>query len=197
MINVEKTIISQYANAPTILELIGRMDDAIDPRADINQIYSCIWNIDTACKNGLDIWGRIVGVGRALKIPSVDKFFGFHEAIPGVYPFNEGVFYDGTTPESEVILLPDDSYRSLILVKALANITKVNAPSVNRLLLLLFPNRGDCHVQDNEDMSISYIFNFELSPIERAIITQAGVVPRPCGVSATLNETGLPPAVLN
>jgi hypothetical protein len=197
MIDVQQTVISQYANSPTIMGLIERMNDAIDPRADLDAIYDSIWNIETAKGFGLDIWGRIVGVSRSLKIPSSDKFFGFAEAVPGVYPFGEGVFYDGTVPESEVVLLPDESFRKLILTKAMANITLMNAPSINKLLQNLFPGRGDCHVEDDGGMAMSYVFNFTLTPIERAIITQSGVIPRPAGVSALLKEIYLPPAVLN
>lgn len=66
MKNVEQTIISQYANSPTLLKLIRNFNDYIDPTCDIDNFYDFIWNVDTAQGFGLDIWGRIVGVSRAL-----------------------------------------------------------------------------------------------------------------------------------
>lgn len=66
MINVEQTIISQYGNSATISKLIQNMNDNIDPRADIDNFYHFIWNVDTAEGFGLDIWGRIVGVDRSI-----------------------------------------------------------------------------------------------------------------------------------
>lgn len=66
MINVEQTIISQYGNSPTILALIQNMNGNIDPRADLDGFFNFIWNVDTAQGFGLDIWGRIVGIGRII-----------------------------------------------------------------------------------------------------------------------------------
>ena len=72
MENVSQTILSQYANSPTITQLIQNMDGYIDPSADIDSFYDMIWNIDSAVGKGLDIWGKIVGLenGRKLTIPS-------------------------------------------------------------------------------------------------------------------------------
>jgi hypothetical protein len=64
MLNVEQTIISQYGNSSTIGQLIQNMNENIDPRADIDNFYDWVWNIETAQGFGLDIWGRIVGVNR-------------------------------------------------------------------------------------------------------------------------------------
>lgn len=67
MIDVESTIISQYANSPTITQLIAGMNAYIDPRADIDNFYNYVWNVETAQKFGLDIWGRIVGINRQIQ----------------------------------------------------------------------------------------------------------------------------------
>lgn len=64
MINVEQTIISQYGNSSTIGQLIQNMNENIDPRADIDNFFNYVFNIETAQGFGLDIWGRIVGVSR-------------------------------------------------------------------------------------------------------------------------------------
>jgi hypothetical protein len=72
VINVEQTIISQYGNSATISKLIHNMNENIDPRADIDNFYSFIWNVDTAQGFGLDIWGRIVGVSRSLFTNAAD-----------------------------------------------------------------------------------------------------------------------------
>lgn len=72
MRNVEQTIISQYGNSVTISALIGNMNDYIDPRADIDNFYSFIWNVDTAQGFGLDIWGRIANVSREIFTNPVD-----------------------------------------------------------------------------------------------------------------------------
>jgi hypothetical protein len=181
--NVEQTIISQYANSPTIVELIRSMNDCIDPRADLDAFYNLVWNVDTAEGFGLDFWGRVVDVPRLLRIPANDKTLGFTTAsVPADWaPFNQGVWHTGASA-SQAYLLPDDLYRVLILTKALANIVAVTAPSLNRLLRNLFPGRGKCYVLDNGNMSMSFFFEFSLTPAEYAILTLSGVLPHPAGV---------------
>ena len=66
MENVLQTVISEYANSPTMLALIQSFNAAVEANGDIDNFYSWIWNIATAQGFGLDIWGRIVGVVRTI-----------------------------------------------------------------------------------------------------------------------------------
>lgn len=192
MIDVEQTIISQYGNSATITQLVRNMNAYIDPRADFDAFYDFVWNVETAQGFGLDIWGRIVNVSRELTIGDVTNRFGFNEALPGSYPFDEQTFYDSTPSATNTYALSDDAYRQLILVKALANISASNAMSLNQLLQNLFINRGRCYVNDLGAMNFRYTFEFLLTPFEFAIMTQSGALPRPAGVGASLINTVLP-----
>ena len=192
MLNIEQTVISQFGNSPTILQLINNMNAYIDPRSDIDNFFNCLWNIDTAFGVFLDIWGRIVNVGRDLKIPADDEFFGFSEAAPDFYPFDDGTFYDGTVPATQTYTLTDEPYRKLILAKAMANITRMTAPSINQLLQNFFAGRGRCYCNDMGYMRMFYTFEFDLTDYEFAIITQSGVFPRPAGVKAFIFQSDLP-----
>jgi hypothetical protein len=192
MINVEQTIISQYGNSATISRLIANMNEYLDPRADFDAFYDFVWNVDTAQGFGLDIWGRIVNIGRDLLLSDAELYFGFSDALPGSYPFGEQPFYDGTEPATQTYRLADDAYRTLILVKALSNISATNAPSLNQLLQNLFGDRGRVYVNDMGGMNIRYTFEFLLTGYEFAIMTQSGAIPRPAGVGATIFNTNLP-----
>jgi hypothetical protein len=192
MIDVERTIISQYGNSPTLLALIHGMNAHLDPRADFDAFFDFVWNVDTAQGFGLDIWGRIVNIGRELQLSGSPLYFGFSEALPGSFPFNEQPFYDGSAPATQTYLLADDAYRTLILVKALANISSTNAPSLNRVLQNLFINRGRCYANDLGGMQMRYTFEFLLTEFEFAILTQSGALPRPAGVGLSLLSTETP-----
>jgi hypothetical protein len=183
MIDVERTIISQYSASPTLKQLVRNMNEYVDPRANMEAFYNAVWNVDTAVGFGLDIWGKIVGVGRLLRIPGNTRIFGFkNDSIPPDWkPFNHGTFYTGTVL-SQAYYLPDDTYRTLILTKALANIVATTAASINQLLRNLFPNRGRAYVIDLGGMAMQYVFEFNLSAAEYAILTQSGVMPHPAGV---------------
>lgn len=183
MLKVERTIISQYANSPTLNALIENMNEYIDPRVNMTNFYDFVWNVDTAQGFGLDIWGKIVGVSRLLKIPGNTKTLGFANADfpPDWAPFNQGTWYTGVN-SGQAFILPDDTYRTLILTKALANIVATTAASMNRLIQNLFPGRGVAYVIDNGGMSMTFYFEFDISTAEYAILTQSGALPHPAGV---------------
>jgi hypothetical protein len=189
MENFSATIISAFANSASIFQLISSMNDYIDPSADIDNFYDLLWNVDTAEGYGLDVWGRIVGVGRVLQVAS-GLYFGFAEAADATSesPFNSGgpLYSGGATTGN--FSISDDAYRVLIFAKALANICDGSIPAINQVLLNLFPGRGNVYATDGNDMTMTFTFAFSpiLSPVEFAIVSQSGILPRPAGVAATV-----------
>ena len=194
MLNIIRTIASQWGNSPSIRAMIDDWNECIDPRVNLAEFYAAWWNVDTAYGAGLDNWGRIVGVSRLLHIPNDADTFGFSNtsAPPDWQPFNQGTFFAGDGA-SQTYVLDDAGYRTLILTKALANITATNARGLNSLLRLLFPHRGRAYVRDNGNMSMTFVFEFSLTPVEYAILTESGVLPHPAGVA--YNVVVVPAAV--
>ena len=185
MEKVSETLISQYATSPSLVRLIEGMNDWIDPSSDIDQFHDLVWNVYTAVGYGLDVWGRIVGVGRVLKITTTGKYFGFDEATNiSADPFNTSPFYSGQKINNNFILA-DDGFRVLVLAKAFANICDGSIPAINHILLTLFPRRGNCFIRDGQNMTMTYTFPFKLSPVEAAIVAQSGILPRSTGVAST------------
>lgn len=185
-----RTIISQYANSPILTALIGDIFEWLDPTADIDDFFSNVMDIDTAIGEGLDVWGRILDVSRTLQLQAT-RYFGFDEqSTLTVDPFNQSPFYTGGASTNNYDLA-DDAYRVLLLAKAAANITDGSIKSINAILLALFPNRGNCYCTDGGEvagtnMTMTYTFIFALTPVEAAIVTQSGALPRPAGVQATV-----------
>ena len=128
---------------------------AADQTENPDNFFDFIWSVDTAQGYGLDVRGRIVGVGRVVQVANND-FFGFAQAVPGVQSWNEGfvngsfiggVFYSGSNLTS-AFSLSDTAFRRLILAKAAANISNGSIPVVNSILRGLFPGRGNAYVTD-------------------------------------------------
>ena len=188
MQNVEQTIISQYGNSSIIGTLIDGFNQCVDPAADIDNFYNIVWNVETAQGFGLDIWGRIVGVSRVLFLPPSQLYFGFQTSDTDSQPFNQAIFYVRGDPlgSGGNVALGDDDYRTLIYVKALANISGCNAPTINQLLQNLFPGRGNPYMRDLLNMNIEYVFDFYLTPTEIAILTNSGALLRPAGVGVSI-----------
>lgn len=184
------TIISQYGNSPAIDGIIESTADAIDPTLDFQSFFDLIWNVVTAQGYGLDVWGRIVGVSRTIQIVGTVDYLGFEEAgDPGFQPFDTAPFFSGESVTSNFDL-SDTAFRTLIFAKALSNICDGSIKAINQLLINLFPNRGNCFVRDNLDMTFTYVFQFVLSAVELAIVQTSGVLPKPTGVSFDVSQEG-------
>ncbi|GAB6854471.1 DUF2612 domain-containing protein [Asaia astilbis] len=186
--DISETILSQYQNANGWKTIIYSFAEAVDPDVFFDAWYEKIWNPRTAVGIGLDIWGRIVGVGRVLQVAS-DGFIGFEEAEEGgtstvIRGFNRGVFYSGQ-PTTSNVALTDEAYRSLIFAKAAANITDCSITSINSILMSLFGYAGRCYVIDTGKMTMTYKFEFVPTPVELSIIYRSGVLPQPTGVAVS------------
>lgn len=72
----------QYANSPIIQQLITDRHDYFQT-VWTDDFYNKVWNVDTAQGFGLDIWGRIVVIGRSVRINTIDRTFGYYEAWSG------------------------------------------------------------------------------------------------------------------
>lgn len=211
--DVWQTVISQYANSPILTQLILDLDAYIDQTQNLDAFYDFVLNLDTAEGYGLDVWGRIVGVNRVLQV-NAGNWFGFEEATPGSYTFGQGSYYSGTSLTSNYAL-SDEAYRTLIFAKAAANITNGSIPAINRILMTLFPHRGNAYVTEGSQqgewfgfaesvnaqgfnqaafysgsaltsMTMTYTFEFQLSSVELAIVQNSGVLPKPTGVAASV-----------
>ena len=184
-LNCEETIISQYANSPILLTLINNMNSYIDASANFFNFYNQIWNINSATGYGLDVWGRIVGVKRNVNMPlsAIVQQSIFYFAETGVNtPFSPGgaaPFYGGSEINT-VYRLSDDVYRSLILVKALANISNCSAQAYNQLVQNLF-GQNSCYTSELGSMAMQLTFT-NISVFDYYLIVNAGVLPRPAGV---------------
>lgn len=175
------TVISQYANSPILLQIVDDFAQWLDPGRRFEDFFTLLWNINTAVGYGLDVWGRILGVDRVLQVLAGREYLGF-EQDADAQSFGHGVFYSGA-PLTGNYALTDDAYRVLLLAKAALNITDASIPAINTILLNLF---GQGYVRDNLDMTMTYVFNTPLNPVETSIVYQSGVLPKPCGVSFTV-----------
>jgi hypothetical protein len=162
--NWSETLLSRFSNSTILVALISSFDAAMDPAADIAAFLQYIWNVRSAVGNGLNIWGKIVGIARVI-------------------------------PSSPPITLSDFDYQTLILIKAAANIGNVTIPTLNRLLTSIFGSYGIVYVQDNLNMTITYVFNFPPTTAQLAFVGFSGALPRPAGVLVNVTWPFMPSEV--
>lgn len=164
MINWRQTVISQYNQSESLLTLLEAVNQWIDPNQNFENFFLLIWNILSEPDNppgssyGLDVWGRIVNIGRVLSLTTGGPYFGFQEAGDRV-GFGQGPFWGGPTITTN-FTLTDPDYRRLILAKAAFNITNGSIPAINQILLHLFSGRGNCYVTDGANGPTGIWFGF-------------------------------------
>ncbi|MGQ6231527.1 DUF2612 domain-containing protein [Serratia sp. IR-2025] len=189
----EDTIISQYAGSPKLRSIIETFNAIMDAGGFIDNFHDMIWNIETADTYGLDLWGKIVVVSRLLTVTPSDKFFGFVEAknptpvIDDPQPFDQYPFYTGEQ-QTSTVSLTNEAYRKLIMLKAMANITDCTIPNMNKMLMYMFGSSGKAYVRNDGGMVMTYVFEFQLSTVELAIVQSSGALPSPAGVTVNIEQ---------
>lgn len=187
--NIDATLISQYAQSPVLTQLIDNYAQYFDQSANWDNFYQYAWNIDTAQNWGLDFWGKVLGVGRYLEIPTAADYLGFQGAAGTASgsAFDVGVFFDGATA-TQTYALPDPDYRTLLYAKAFANICRCCIPVLNQLMRMLFSAYGDAYCLDNGNMQMTYYLGFTPTSVQLAIVEQSGVLPHPTGVAVSVSH---------
>lgn len=171
----------QYANSPVIQTIRNFYFEDLDATKFSDDFYNNVWNIETAGTYGLDFWGKVVNISRYFKIPAEEEVFGFNTGAKDWYPFSNKPFVS-IERTTNTFRLENDAYRTLIYAKAMSNIFGRSCKNFNRMLAILFGDRGGAYVLDLGDMRIRFVFEFFLTPYEKVIIQNRDVFPRPAGV---------------
>lgn len=182
----QETILRQYSGLEKIYNLIDTFDQAVSMDDFTDTFIDHVWDVLSNGTYGLDVWGKIVNIGRYITTSTSGKFFGFQgtttdENATFPHPFNQHPFYAGKQ-ETTNVRLGNDAYRTLILAKAFSNISIATIPDINKFLTMMFKGRGIAYIVNNKDMSITVITNFSLYPYELAILQNYDVIPIPSGV---------------
>lgn len=179
---IDKTIQSQYSASPHIEALVNAFWDCLNPEADIELIYNNMVNLDTAVDFGLDVWGRIVAVGREYVAVAEDyPYFGFSEE--GVindraYPFDNAPFYTQVTGK---VKLSDDAYRTYIFIKAMINIGDSTLSSLNRMIATMFPD-ADIKILHVDTMKLRVLIMSEFSEADKGALLNLQWLPTGVGL---------------
>jgi hypothetical protein len=143
--------------------------------------------------------------------------FGVGIVGSNVYQFmaGSGPFYNGESTQNSYSMT-DSQFRQLIYAKAMFNVTNGSVPAINAILRALFCGPlnlftefptygigpflgssgsgpiplGNAYVQDNQNMTISYVFDFPLTALQIATIYQSNILPSPTGVLVYVQQVG-------
>lgn len=138
----------------------------------------------------LDMDGAIVGQTRYLKNTILLPFFGFSDDA-GAGTFGEegfpsigARFYEEGENPFATSVLSDLDYRLLIQSRIIRNNSKATPEDILNALSFLFATNV-VNIDDNGGMAIQLAVGVELTAIQKIIIEQLDILPRPTGVKIT------------
>lgn len=157
--------------------------------------YTNVFNLETANQFGLAVWSIILGVPLFIEMtpdPEGKPVWGFNE-IDGMFPDYESTWLNfdlsSFTTRSSVVTLTVEEQRLLLRLRYFQLTSRGEAPRTNKFLNTLFsgytktnPAYGIAYMLDGLDMTITYIFNFDLPQAFRYIFAYYDILPRPAGV---------------
>ena len=169
--DIAETVQSQYATSKRMRAVIDAFWQAINPKSDIDLLYKKLVNPRTAEGWGLDIWGRIVAIGRSyLAVEDDTPYFGFDPPGDVVNPrldnFGNAPFYKQVLGK---VRLGDTAFRTYVFLKALINISNSSLASLNRMVKLLFPD-AEIQVLHTGTMVLRILILSALSSSDKAAL---------------------------
>ena len=181
--DIAETVQSQYATSKRMRAVIDAFWQAINPKSDIDLLYKKLVNPRTAEGWGLDIWGRIVAIGRSyLAVEDDTPYFGFDPPGDVVNPrldnFGNAPFYKQVMGKVE---LADTMYRTYVFLKALINISDSSLASLNRAVKLLFPD-ADIQILHTGTMVLRVLVLSPLSESDKAALDNLPWLPAGVGL---------------
>ena len=181
--DIAETVQSQYATSKRMRAVIDAFWQAINPKADIDLLYRKLVNPRTAEGYGLDVWGRIVAIGRSyLAVDDDTPYFGF-DPPEGVK--NERLNSFGNAPFYKTIYgkveLADTMYRTYVFLKALINISNSSLAGLNHMVKLLFPD-ADIQILHTGTMVLRVLILSPLSESDKAALDNLPWLPAGVGL---------------
>ena len=181
--DIAETVQSQYATSKRMRAVIDAFWQAINPKADIDLLYKKLVNPRTAEGYGLDVWGRIVAIGRSyLAVDDGTPYFGF-DPPEGVK--NERLNSFGNAPFYKQIYgkvrLADPMFRTYVFLKALINIGDSSLASLNQAVKLLFPD-ADIQILHTGTMVLRVLILSPLSESDKAALDNLPWLPAGVGL---------------
>ena len=181
--DIAETVQSQYATSKRMRAVIDAFWQAINPKSDIDLLYKKLVNPRTAEGWGLDIWGRIVAIGRSyLAVEDDTPYFGFDPPGDVVNPrldnFGNAPFYKRVLGK---VRLGDTAFRTYVFLKALINISNSSLASLNRAVKLLFPD-ADIQILHTGTMVLRVLILSPLSESDKAALDNLPWLPAGVGL---------------
>lgn len=191
-------VATQYTESRKFLAYIRALLDSSAELESVLQKVAEQTDIDLAEGVNLDVIGEIVGISRIIPASVQLAFFGFQDNAAALNFGEEGAqgvggrFYDEGEPYLATSVLNDPEYRMLIRAKIVKNHAVGTNEDVIAGLAYLFGGGNmaiQVAVEDIGNMAIQVAVGRPLTYLEKVLISQLDILPRPAGVRISQRVT--------
>lgn len=145
-------ITSLYRGQPKFIGLCLALADPLVGQQALLEAVRSGFDLDQAVGVQLDMVGEWVGRSRNLEAPLTDVYFSWGTDGVG---WGHGMWKGPYDPDSGLVSLPDDVYRTLLRAKVAANAWDGTIPGAYAIWETVFADTGSMVViQDNQDMTV-------------------------------------------
>lgn len=173
-------ITSEHSDRPDFVATVDATTQAV---VDIEAILALLpekFDIDVATGVQLDAVGLWIGRTRRVATPLTGVYFTWGAPGPG---WGDGVWQGQFDPDSGLVDLDDDSYRTLLKAKIAANSWDGTIPGAYAVWEGAFNDGSIIIIQDNQDMSMTVgIAGAQISAVIRSLLTGGYIPLKPSGV---------------
>jgi hypothetical protein len=182
-------VTSEHASKPNFMAMLAV---TLQPLADIIAVLESIpasYDVDFAVGSQLDITGEWIGIGRDITTPLSGVFFSWEVVGLG---WDQGNWVPGINA-TELVVLPDQQYRTLLYAKIAANHWNGSIPGAYAIFDIVFQGTGfGVLIQDLQHMHMAFALTGPVpDAVTQALFTSGYFNLKPAGVR--IDKYYLPP----
>lgn len=158
-----------------------------------NNWYTKVFNLPTVENFGMSVWAFILNLPlSALGLRDKFPYWAFgvtrdNFVDTGQTPPNPSGGNFPPVADNGGIVTPREKIAALRL-KYYTHISPRSIEAINNMLSDVFKDFGSCWVLDNEDMSMTYVFNFPISSYFHDAMINYRLLPKPAGVKLIIQS---------
>lgn len=194
-VDVLQAILWQYDNAPNIKALLTSKQNWYNTYQTQfwQDWYTNVFNLYTANLFGLSVWSYILDLPLFVESTPDEPgkpLWGFNAYNPS-YPTLENTYFNfgfgNFSSRNGDITLTEQEQRLILLIRAYQITSSGNIWDINAFFEYLFTHDSDyagdmITVLDGLDMTMTYVFNWDVSYPLRWVLVNYDILPRPAGV---------------
>lgn len=184
-VDVLSALLWQYNQAARLLSIMEQKQAWYDENqtAFWTDWEKNVFNLDTADQFGLTVWSIILDIPIIVVITPPSNIIGF-----GWGPLHKNFTHGNFKATTGGQQLTVEQARTVLKMRYFQITTRGTIPEINKFMSKLFEDQGSCYVLDNANMSMTYVFEFEIPSSLNYIFTNYDILPRPAGVSVAYEE---------